>query len=63
MSEFSPTWGIPKMTKLQVRRYIQEMEEKRLKAQKELEEAKKAWDLETSEEELKKLEDKFDDLF
>ena len=63
MSEFSPTWGIPKMTKWQVRRYIQEMEEKRLKAKKELEEAKKSWELETSEEELKDIEDKFDDLF
>ena len=63
MSEFSPTWSNPKMTRSQVRRYIQEMEEKRLKAKKELEEAKKSWELETSEEELKKLEDKFDDLF
>ncbi len=61
MSEFAPGGWIPKMTRWQVRRYIKEMEEKRLKAQLELEKAKLAWEL-SSDEDLEDLDKKIDDL-
>lgn len=63
MSEYSPTGWIPKMTKNQVKKYIREMEEKRLKAQKELEEAQKNWELKKQNDELKDIENKIDNLF
>lgn len=59
MWEFAPGGWIPKMTRSQVRRYIQEMEEKRKKAQEELEKARLAWEL-NNDEDLNKLEEKID---
>lgn len=61
MWEFAPGWWIPKMTRWQVRRYIAEMEQKRLKAQLELEKARLAWDLD-NDEDLDNLDKKIDDL-
>jgi len=63
MTEFAPPWRNPRMTKSQVRKYIREMEEKRKKAQKELEKAKSSWELKKQEEELKELDKKLDDFF
>lgn len=61
MWEFAPAWWIPKMTKWQVRRYIAEMERKRLKAQIELEKAKMTWEF-YNEEDLEDLDKKINDL-
>lgn len=61
MWEFAPGWWIPKMTRWQVRRYISQMEEKRIKAQLELEKARLAWDLDNNED-LENLDKKIDDL-
>ncbi len=61
MSEFAPSWWIPKMTRSQVRRYIKEMEEKRTKAQLELEKARLAWELNNSND-LDDLDKKIDNL-
>lgn len=61
MSEFIPAWQWAKMTRWQVRRYIAEMEQKRLKAQLELEKARIAWELD-NEEDLEDLDKKIDDL-
>lgn len=63
MTEIAPAWKNPKMTKAQVRRYIREMEEKRKKAQEELDKAKASWELKKQEEELKKLDEKLEDFF
>jgi hypothetical protein len=49
------------MTRWQVRRYIAEMEQKRLKAQLELEKARIAWELD-NEDDLEDLDKKIDDL-
>ena len=62
MSEYSPIGWIPKMTKNQVKKYIREMEEKRLKAQKELKEAQENWELKKQEDELNDIENKIDNL-
>jgi len=61
MWEFAPAWWIPKMTRWQIRRYIAQMEQKRLKAQMELEKAKSNWEL-IDEKDLQELEKKIDDL-
>lgn len=61
MSEFIPAWQWAKMTRWQVRRYIAEMEQKRLKAQLELEKARIAWELD-NEDDLEDLDKKIDDL-
>lgn len=61
MSEFAPGWWIPKMTKWQVRRYIKDMEEKRTKAQLELEKARLNWELDMTED-LQSLDKKIDDF-
>lgn len=61
MSEFAPAGRTPKMTKAQVRKYIAELEQKRLKAQLELEKARLAGDLH-NEEDLEDLDKKIDDL-
>ncbi len=61
MTEFAPTGSNPKMTRSQVRRYMREMEEKRTKAQLELEKARLAWELH-NEEDLEDLDKKIDDL-
>ncbi len=61
MGEFAPAWWIPKMTKSQVRRYIKEMENKRAKAQLELEKAKLNGELDESDD-LDLLEDQINTL-
>lgn len=61
MSEFVPVWSWAKMTRSQVRRYIREMEEKRTKAQLELEKARLAGELDMQED-LDDLDKKIDSL-
>ncbi len=63
MSKYSPIGWIPKMNKNQEKKYIREMEEKRLKAQKELKEAQENWELKKQEDELNDIENKIDNLF
>jgi hypothetical protein len=58
MWEFAPAWKQVKMTRWQVRRYIKEMEEKRTKAQLDLEKARIAWEL--WDEDLTELDQKID---
>ncbi|MDD5769635.1 MAG: hypothetical protein PHE25_01600 [Candidatus Gracilibacteria bacterium] len=59
MGEFAPAGGTVKMTRGQVRRYIKEMEEKRLKAQAELEKAKLKGEL-NNDDDLEELDQKID---
>ncbi len=60
MSEFRPIARNIKMTKSQVKKYIKDMEEKRLKAKLEIEKAKLNWEL--WDEDLDELENKIDNL-
>lgn len=60
--EFAPGWSKPKMTKAQVRKYIQDMEKARELAQKKLEEAEKNKDVKKDQKELSRLEDKLDEI-
>lgn len=62
MSEFAPVGWKPKMTKAQVRQYQKNMQAKRDEAKKNLEEAKKNWDLDNSDEVLA-LEQEINNLF
>jgi hypothetical protein len=62
MNEFAPGWSKPRMTKSQVKKYIQDQEEKRKKAKKALEEAEENWDLYVPENELKNIEDELNKL-
>lgn len=61
MSEFAPAGNWVKMTRSQVRKYIREMEEKRTKAQLELEKARLAGELDMQED-LEDLDKKIDSL-
>jgi len=62
MSEFAPAWRKVKMTKSQVKKYIKDLEEKRKIAQARLDEAKKSWEFEKENQELKEIEDLLEDL-
>jgi len=62
MSEFAPPWRKVKMTKSQVKKYIKDLEEKRKLAQEKLEQAKKSWEWEKEEQEVKNLENLIEDL-
>ena len=62
MSEFAPPWRKVKMTKSQVKKYIKDLEEKRKIAQAKLNEAKKSWEFEKENQELKEIEDLLEDL-
>ena len=55
-SEFAPAWQWARMTKSQVKKYVKELEEKKVIAQKKLDEAKARWEFDKEEEELKELE-------
>lgn len=61
MNEFTPVGQWVKMTKSQMRRYLKEMEAKRLKAQLEIEKAKLRWEFD-NDEDLEDLENKIDEL-
>ena len=62
MWEFAPVWWQTKMTKSQVRKYIKDMEERRKKAQEELEKLKNQENKYEEELEFKKLEQDLDEL-
>lgn len=62
MSEFAPPWKKVKMTKAQVKKYIKDLEEKRKIAQYKLEAAKKLWEFDKENQELKEIEDLLEDL-
>jgi len=62
MSEFTPTWRKIKMSKSQVKKYIQDLEEKRKAAQAKLDAAKKSPEWEKEENEIAKLEDLVDNI-
>lgn len=61
MNEFTPAGQWVKMTKSQMRKYLKELEEKRLKAQLEIEKAKLRGEFD-NEEDLEDLENKIDEL-
>ncbi len=62
MSEFAPPWRKIKMTKSQVKKYIKDLEEKRKIAQAKLDAAKKSWEFEKENQELKEIENLLEDL-
>jgi len=62
MSELTPASRWARMTKSQVRKYIKDLEEKRKKAQEKLEQAKKSWEWQKEQEDLKNLENLLEDL-
>ena len=63
MSEFAPPGSNARMTKAQMRKYLRDMKEIQEKKEQELAKAAKNGDLETSPEELARLEDSLDDAF
>jgi len=62
MSEFAPAGRNPRMTKSQMRKYLREMEEKRKKAQMELDKMKLQDELSGEDDELKELDKLIDDM-
>ena len=62
MSEYTPPWRKVRMTKSQIKKYIKNLEEKRKIAQKKLEQAKKSWEWQKEEQDVKELEDLLEDL-
>lgn len=66
MSELAPGWTKVRMTKAQVRKYIQNMKNAQRIAQEKFEKAKANWEFEKEKLELeileKKLEEEFDNL-
>lgn len=61
MSDFRPPQRNVKMSKSQVRQYIKDMEEKRLKAKLEIEKAKLNWEY-FEEDDLEDIEKKINNL-
>jgi len=62
MSEFAPAGRPPRMTKAQMRKYLKEMEEKRKKAQMELDKMRLQDELSGENDELDKLEQIIDSM-
>ncbi len=62
MSELTPAWRWARMTKSQVKKYIKDLEEKRKIAQEKLEQAKKSWEWQKEQQDVKDLEDLLEDL-
>ena len=62
MSEFSPPWSSARMTKSQVKKYVQDMKEAQALAQAKLDEAKANWEFEKEKNELFELEKKLDEI-
>ena len=63
MSEFTPPWSNVRMTKAQIKKYIQDMKKAQALAQAKLDEAKANWEEEKDKKELSKLEKKLDESF
>lgn len=61
-SEFTPPWQWARMTKAQVKKYIEDLKKKRAIAKKKLEKALASWELEKEQQEVEKLEKFLDDL-
>jgi len=62
MWEFAPAWSNPRMTKQQINKYNRERDRKKAIAQAKLEEAKKNWELDVTED-LSKLDDLLEEVF
>ena len=62
MSEFAPPWSNARMTKAQVRKYINDMKEAEKIAKQKLEEAKANWEFEKEEAEVARLEKELENL-
>ena len=62
MSEFAPWWSNAKMTKAQVKKYINDMKIAQIMAEEKLRQAKENWEFEKEENELKELEKKLENL-
>ncbi|MCH2188671.1 hypothetical protein MK079_02500 [Candidatus Gracilibacteria bacterium] len=63
MTEFTPPGSNPHMTQAQVRKYVKNMKQVQEAAKQKLAEAEANGDLETSPEELAKLEQALEDEF
>lgn len=61
--ELIPSWWKPKMTRSQVKKYIKNMKQAQKIAKEKIKKMKEAWDLEQSDEEIKKLENQIDEAF
>lgn len=59
-SEFAPTWSNPRMTKAQIRKYVRDMQAVQEQAKKKLDPEKEQAE---KHEEIKKLENKIDEVF
>lgn len=62
MSEFSPPWSSARMTKSQVKKYVQDMKEAQALAQTKLDEARANWEFKKDENELIELEKKLNEI-
>ncbi len=62
MSEFAPPWSNVKMTKAQVKKYVQDMKKAQQIAQEKLEKAKDSWEFDEDKKELVELEEKLDEI-
>lgn len=60
MTEFTPAGGTPRMTKAQMRKYLADMKKVQEEAKKKLDPDKEKKE---KHHEMRKIEDKFDDVF
>lgn len=63
MTEFAPAWGGARMTKAQVKKYIQDMRKAQIIAQAKLEQAKISWEFKKEELELAEIEKQLDEYY
>ena len=61
MSEYTPPWRKVRMTKVQMKKYLANAEKARELAKSKLEEAKRNWEFDRDEEEVKRLAKLLDD--
>ncbi len=55
-SEFSPVWNGAKMTKSQIKKYINDMKKAQKKAKERLKKAKESWEFTNEEIKVRRLE-------
>ncbi len=62
MSEFTPPWSNARMTKSQIKKYLNDMKKAQEIAKEKLEKAEKSWEFKKEKEEIEKLEKELDNL-
>lgn len=60
-TEFSPSWWSARMTKAQIKKYIEDMKKAQLLAMRNLEDARKRWDFKKEKDEVDRLANLLDD--